>query len=61
MKDNVLPLQLHQQEKAAQHSDHLVETGLGKEQPPAIEQFFGSIQTILQRTPKQFDLTRSDY
>jgi len=47
MKDNVLLLQLHQQEKAAQHSDHLVETELGKEQPPAIVQFFGSIQTIL--------------
>jgi hypothetical protein len=35
MKDNVLPLQLHQQEKAVQHLDHLVEMELGKEQPPA--------------------------
>ena len=47
MKDNVLLLQLHQQEKAVQHLDHLVEMELGKEQPPAIVQFFGSIQTIL--------------
>lgn len=58
MKDNVLLLQLHQQEKADQHLGHLVEMELGTEQPPATEQFFGSTETMLRRIPKELKLNR---